>query len=158
MIPTIRIATPADEPFLLGLMDRLADFPIPSWRTARQIRRADYAILLQALTRPTESSLLLIAEVPEGTPVGGIFVSTRNDYFTGLPHAHVEVIAVQPDQVGKGVGRALLAAAEDWARRRGYPQITLNVFVGNEPARRLYERAGYQPETMHYRKAIDPDA
>jgi GNAT superfamily N-acetyltransferase len=158
MTPIIRVATPADEPFLLGLMDRLADFPIPAWRTARQIRRADYAILLQALTRPTESSLIMVAEAPEGTPVGGVFVSTRNDYFTGLPHAHVEVLAVLPDQVGKGVGRALLDAAGEWARRRGYAQITLNVFAGNETARRLYQKAGYEPETIHYRKTLTPDA
>ncbi|GAB2581893.1 GNAT family N-acetyltransferase [Streptomyces capparidis] len=47
---------------------------------------------------------------------------------------------------GRGVGRALLAAAYDEARRRGARRVTLRVLGHNARARRLYEQAGYAVE------------
>jgi GNAT superfamily N-acetyltransferase len=52
-------------------------------------------------------------------------------------------VVVAPDARGRGVGTALLAEAEDWARERGHRILTLNVFARNESARRVYERAGF---------------
>jgi GNAT superfamily N-acetyltransferase len=45
-------------------------------------------------------------------------------------------------------------AIEQWAMRRGYTWVTLNVFDGNARARALYDRLGYEPETIHYRKVL----
>jgi GNAT superfamily N-acetyltransferase len=59
---------------------------------------------------------------------------------------------------GRGVGRLLLGTAEAWARDRGHPFITLNVFAQNTRARALYERVGFGPETLRYVKPLDqPD-
>jgi len=44
---------------------------------------------------------------------------------------------------GRGVGSALVEAAEAWARERAYAQICLGVAVDNPDARRLYDRLGY---------------
>ncbi len=76
------------------------------------------------------------------------------DYFTGEAHGHVSDIVVDPQQEGRGVGRALLAAAEDWARSRGYRLISLNVFGDNDRARRLYEAVGYGTDTVKMVKEI----
>ena len=152
--PRFRPATADDEPFHLDLSARLADFPWPEWRTAGEIARADHRILLDSLHRPTPESLILIAEAPDGAPAGYVFARTATDYFTRQRHAHVEVLAVAPDREGMGLGRALLEQAEDWAVGLGYPHLTLNVFARNERARGVYEHLGYQPETIHYRKAL----
>ncbi len=45
-------------------------------------------------------------------------------------------------------------AAEEWARNRGYRRVTLNVFAQNDRARQMYERFGYEPETVHYLKEL----
>jgi len=66
----------------------------------------------------------------------------------------VEVLAVETASQGQGVGRLLMDAAEAWARSRGYRRITLNVFAQNERARQIYERLGYEPETVHYLKEL----
>jgi ribosomal protein S18 acetylase RimI-like enzyme len=69
---------------------------------------------------------------------------------TGLrENAHVLGIAglaVDPGDRGRGVGTALLAAAERFARERGSSKLSLRVLSTNEPALRLYERAGFRRE------------
>ena len=152
----IRSAESADEAFLLGLTPELAAFPLPPWRTALEIDRADHAILLSALRRPSPDTAILVAESAAGHRLGFVFVSTKTDYFTSERHGHVEVVAVAAGAQGRGVGRALMAAAERWAALRGDGVITLNVFDANTRAREVYARLGYVPETIHYRKALAP--
>jgi len=69
---------------------------------------------------------------------------------TGLrENAHVLGIAglaVDPGSRGRGVATALLAAAERFARARGGSKLSLRVLSTNEPALRLYERAGFRRE------------
>lgn len=149
-----RRARPADESFLIGLTPRLADFPVPSWRSPAEIATADHAILRAALGAPSDATCLLVTEHPPGTPAGFIFATTREDYFTHELHAHIEVLAVDPVAEGRGHARRLIEAAETWARSRGHRRVTLNVFDANSRARTLYERAGYEPETLHYHKLL----
>ncbi len=47
---------------------------------------------------------------------------------------------------GAGVGRLLVRAACDEARRRGANRITLRVLAHNEPARALYASEGFAVE------------
>ena len=151
----IRPARQDDEPFLVALMPRLADFPLPAWRTAEEIAQADRQILHDALTGTLLHSAILVAELsPGGERAGYVFATTRHDYFTRAAHAHVEIIAVEPAAEGRGVARALMDAIEQWARRRGYRLVTLNVFDRNARARALYDSLGYEIETVRYRKAL----
>jgi GNAT superfamily N-acetyltransferase len=45
-------------------------------------------------------------------------------------------------------------AIEQWAGRRGYGWVTLNVFDRNSRAKALYDSLGYELETVAYRKAL----
>ncbi|HEY5340689.1 MAG TPA: GNAT family N-acetyltransferase, partial [Candidatus Aquilonibacter sp.] len=65
---------------------------------------------------------------------------------TGDDQAFVAYMAVDPAHRGAGVGAALLARAEDEARRRGVPYMALMVTKENAAARALYDRAGYRVE------------
>lgn len=47
---------------------------------------------------------------------------------------------------GRGVGRALLAAAIDWARHAGAHKVELQCWPHNDAARRLYEGMGFVQE------------
>jgi GNAT superfamily N-acetyltransferase len=150
----VRPAAPADEAFILKLTDQLGAFPVPHWRTPSEIAAADHIILLDALHEPAPDASLFVAEDDGGSPLGYAFTATREDYFTHERHAHVEVLAVETAAQGQGVGRRLMAAAEAWAKGRGYRRVTLNVFAQNERARQFYERLGYTPETVHYLKEL----
>ena len=43
----------------------------------------------------------------------------------------------------RGIGRALLACAFEWAQANGKPALRLRVFPDNEPARELYRASGF---------------
>ena len=53
---------------------------------------------------------------------------------------HLEVVG---PLWGRGIGTALIRAAEATARRFGHNRLLLGVGVDNPGARRLYERLGY---------------
>ena len=105
---TLRPAVPDDRAFLMAMTERLADFPVPVWRTPEQIAAADQAQMLLAIDQPRPEATVLVAEGADGGPAGCLFVTTRPDYFNGRPGAHVEVVVVNVAAQGRGVGRTLL--------------------------------------------------
>jgi len=52
------------------------------------------------------------------------------------------------------VADRLMAAAEEWARARGYGHIALDTFAVNRRARRFYQRHGYQEEVQKLVKPL----
>jgi len=154
-VAQIRPARLEDEATLLAMLPLLADFPIPDWRTSQQIADADRHLLLDALHHPDPGNCVLVAEDPPGTVGGLLLATTRNDYFTGHPQAHIEVLTVTDAARGRGIARGLIEAVERWAGDRGYDNVTLNVFARNERASSVYQRLGYAPETVHYIKPLD---
>lgn len=148
----VRTGRMDDEAAVLALADQLAAFPVPAWRTAREIQRADDGVIREGL-RGVPGIAVLVAQGAAALE-GVICLSTQVDYFTGERLAHVEVLAVDPAAQGRGIARALMDAGESWARTQGFSRISLNVWTQNERARGLYEHLGYSPETMHYMKAL----
>ncbi len=59
----------------------------------------------------------------------------------GGPCAYLEGIWVEPEARRKGIAAALLAAVEDWARRRGLAWLGSDALLDNE-ASRCWHRAG----------------
>ena len=148
----IRPATRRDEPALLLLAARLAEFELPRWRTPSSVVGADAQAMLRSLRANRQEDAVFVAE-REGKPVGCLHVLATTDFF-GLAHAHVSVIATSATAEGSGVGAALLEHAEAWARSRELPLLTLNVFAANTRARQFYERAGMNIEFVKYAKPI----
>ena len=68
--------------------------------------------------------------------------------FRARPLLNIHDLAVLPQYRGKGVGRALLQTAEDYARRQGCCRLTLEVLESNSGARELYRRFGFDDSTI----------
>jgi ribosomal protein S18 acetylase RimI-like enzyme len=150
----VRPATPAHADFVLALVPQLVAFGPPPWRGRRQMIDTDTLVIGRALQGLPAGATVLVAEDPGGKPLGFIHVCGETDYFTRGESGHIADIVVAPEARGRGVGETLVAAAEQWARARGYSLLTLNVFVENTHARALYERTGFGAETVRYVKEL----
>ena len=147
----IRPATPSDRDFVLNLASRLVDgFDAPSHRTKAELIEGDRRALEAWFEDPSKADeAMLIAEL-DGKAAGCAYLVTLVDYFNERPHAHLSVLAVEKAAEGKGIGSALLAACEQWARGRGSDRLTLSALVTNARARSLYERKGFGGEYIRY--------
>lgn len=116
--------------------------------------RAVTVAIERALVSTPLGSAVFVAEDPAGAPLGFVHVETAMDFFTHERHGHVSDLVVASKGEGRGAGTALMAAAEKWARQKGYRLLTLNVFAANLRARELYERIGFHPDTTRYIKEL----
>ncbi|MFF8987775.1 GNAT family N-acetyltransferase [Streptomyces globisporus] len=80
-----------------------------------------------------------LAVAPDGSLAG--FVSVA--YARWNRRLTIEDIEVTPGHRGRGVGRALMSRAEEYARERGAGHIWLEVTNVNAPAIHAYRRMGF---------------
>jgi aminoglycoside 6'-N-acetyltransferase I len=93
-----------------------------------------------------EDAQVFIAERPDGSACGFVEVGIR-PYAEGCrtsPVGYVEAWYVDADVRREGYGRALLAAAEDWARSRGYQEIASDALIDNIVSHKAHTASGYE--------------
>lgn len=93
-----------------------------------------------------------------GVPVGFAMVTVdggryEQDERRGL----LENIYVEPDARNRGIGSALLAAAEETLRSAGVDVIALEAMAANDAARRFYRSHGYEPHRVEFEKPTEND-
>jgi ribosomal protein S18 acetylase RimI-like enzyme len=99
----------------------------------------------------TEGQWLYVVE-EDGAPVGMLWVAERTDDVG--PNLFVYDVQIDAEHRGRGLGKAAMQLAEDEARRRGIPRVTLNVFGGNDVARNLYRSLGYAEVAVYMSKTV----
>ncbi|MHC1481118.1 GNAT family N-acetyltransferase [Frateuria aurantia] len=149
-----QVASDLDEAFVLRLAPLFADFALPLWRQRQTCVRGVQTALVERIEEADSDGSLLLAENDEGARVGFLSLGLTRDYFSGQRQAHLNELAVAPEYQRQGMGRALLRHAEHWAAARGCRALTLNVFPGNEAARRLYASAGYQLDMLRLARPL----
>jgi aminoglycoside 6'-N-acetyltransferase len=150
--PTIRPAGDADEPAMIRLEHESAIHHAAvdprRWRVPTVDAVAESRRLRQARIPRTES---LLAEV-DGRVVGMIelWLQTPEDEGSARrPVTRADFgISVAPDWQDRGLGTALVRAAESWARERGATRMQLHVTAANTGAVRFYERLGYDLDSL----------
>ena len=149
----IRLAEDDDD-FILGLVPRFVDFPLPAWRRRHECIDGIRKDLLHHLEDEPANSYLFIIEDDQGERVGFIHLQKTQDFFTGRSNCHISDLAVVTAHEGRGVAKALLEHAQDWAREHRCQLITLAVLPGNERARGLYEAAGFGIDLVRMAKPV----
>lgn len=118
------------------------------WRSAGDERR-----YLRASRRSSDVAVIL-AEGPAGEVVGRL--SLARDPNPASAHVADLGLMVASSHRRRGLGRALLQAALEWAATHEVRKLELHVFPHNEPAIALYEACGFRREGLrraHYRRA-----
>ena len=134
---TIRPAREDDAPAIAALVTQLGYEAAPrdvAERLARALARTDHRFI--------------IAE-SDGHVLGWVHVEAAETVDTGV-FAHVAGLVVDRAHRRQGVGGALMAEAEGWARQQGCPVIRLRSSSTRTPAHRFYEGLGYSNVKTQY--------
>ena len=78
--------------------------------------------------------------------VGYIHLSVRNDYVNGTttsPVAFVEALYVLPDYRTRGIGRAFIEYAEQYAKQRGITQLASDCLIDNQVSEKFHKSCGF---------------
>ncbi len=103
---------------------------------------ADVRERLVPALREHPTTLVLLATA--GARVVGLAICFLGfSTFRARPLLNIHDLAVRPELRGRGVGRALLVAAEELARKRGCCKLTLEVQEDNRRALGLYRSFGF---------------
>jgi ribosomal protein S18 acetylase RimI-like enzyme len=94
----------------------------------------------------SQSHAMLIARRGDERVGFLLLLDSLPDEVTLMPQGFLAYMAVEPAWQRRGIGSALLRAAEDEARRRGLPYMALMVTEENAAARKLYDGCGYFTE------------
>ncbi|MEU0272908.1 GNAT family N-acetyltransferase [Streptomyces sp. NPDC006307] len=137
--PRIRTARVADAG-PLGELDRAVWSPLHAVQPRPQ---PPYDPFFDSNHRPDD---YLVAEAEDGRLAGYIRIVPPTRLACNAHVRQIQGLAVAEWARGAGVGRALLRAAFDEARRQGAIRMTLRVLGHNTPARRLYEAEGFAVE------------
>jgi RimJ/RimL family protein N-acetyltransferase len=148
----IRAARPGDAPELVRLGEEIGREPEgwliseEGWRSVGEERR-----YLRGVRRFPHAAVL-VAEDGERLVAR---LSVARDPHPASAHVADLGLMVAASHRRRGIGRALLDAAVEWARGAGVRKLELHVFPHNEPALRLYEEFGFRREGYrrgHYRR------
>jgi RimJ/RimL family protein N-acetyltransferase len=145
MAVTVREATVADAATLVAHLKELAAEPginIPLAPDEVISVEHEKAVLKDFHDSPR--ALMLVAE-EDGQFVGELSVKAVSSR-RAVQHVATLGMSVKHAHRRKGVGKALLDAALEWAPSAGIKRIELYVYARNAPAIALYEACGFQVE------------
>jgi GNAT superfamily N-acetyltransferase len=96
------------------------------------------SLLREDVSAKPDARLLTYREDPKGELLGTVWLEPKKDgvWYLGL-------LTVRPDLQDRQMGRALLAAAEGFARQRGACRIRMSVVNVRKTLIAWYERRGY---------------
>lgn len=91
--------------------------------------------------------------------VACLWMGNGIDQISGDRYSYIFLLYVRPEHRKQGIGSALMQYAHTLARERGDRQIGLHVFSRNRPALNLYERLGYESQSLlMVKKLIEPNS
>ena len=90
-----------------------------------------------------DADVLIVED--DGGPVGMALLHVENPSRMSAQQAvEISRVVVTPGKRGTGGGKALVDAAEGWARQRGISTLLAAIFVANEGSKRFWSAMGFE--------------
>ncbi|MGQ9521157.1 MAG: holo-ACP synthase [Anaerolineae bacterium] len=145
---TIRPLHPTETEQWLRLRQKLwPDVPIPA-----------HLAEMEAMLADSEQYAIFVSADDEGHLSGFVEISLRShtEGCTSRPVGYIEGWFVDESARGRGIGRALIEAAEEWSRARGCRELASDVDIRNEAGQQAHRALGFEEvgRNVHYRRAI----
>jgi GNAT superfamily N-acetyltransferase len=137
---TIRPAGASDATLLLGLVSM---FPTPTPPTVQSFSQT------LALKLADPSACLLVAE-HDGILVGYVTGYCHATFYANESTAWVDELFVSESARGRGTGRQLMEAFEQWAQSRGNVLVSL----ATAGVAAFYEHRGYASKAGYFKKYL----
>ncbi|MDB5269689.1 MAG: family acetyltransferase [Hymenobacter sp.] len=138
---TLATATPADVPRLTQFVNAAyrGDTARQGWTTEADLldgQRIDDEGMREMLARP--GAAILLCQNESGELLGSFHAQAKGEVL------YLSMLAVAPTGQARGVGKFLLAAAEDYGRRHGCTTSKMTVISVRTELIAYYERRGYR--------------
>lgn len=156
---TIRDFDPLrDEAAALSFIDGSQLYEValePNRRVDGTVAKDHFGYMMDRVAR--NGGRIFVAET-DGRAIGWAVMSLEeNAIFVTAderPHGYIAELFVEEAARGLGVGRALIAACEDETLRRGLRQVKIGVLIANRRSADIYQKAGYAPYSLEWRKYL----
>lgn len=149
----LREAISSDHEFIMGLSPTLAEVADLAWHSESMVQKMQDAYIEEMLAPTSTENTTFIAE-ENNIALGFIHVRSREDEISGETCGTIPLVAVSPLAQGKGIGKLLMNAAENWSKSQGYRLLHLEVFANNQNAQQFYQRQGFKAEMLHMIKEL----
>jgi GNAT superfamily N-acetyltransferase len=149
----VRSYQPGDRAFVLGLAARLT-IGMPAWRDPQQCLAAVEGWIAGSIEQHGRDAMVFVAEDDHGQRLGFATISHQS-HFTGERQAYIGELATSEAAEGRGVGKHLLQACEQWARDQGDRLLALATGAANQRALGFYRHLGYRDEDVKLVKLLD---
>ena len=147
------------------IVRRFADTDWNEWfRMSRALfngetSESDMDEMRATLARP-DAAVFVVDREEHGSLGGYVEAGARSivDGCSSSPVGYIEAWYVDPDLRRSGLGRALLEAAENWARGMGYREMGSDALIDNEVSHAAHQHNGYQivDRVVNFRKDLYP--
>ncbi|MEO6686536.1 MAG: GNAT family N-acetyltransferase [Dyadobacter sp.] len=151
----IRPATPADLPILL----RFEQGVIQAERPFENLIKPDpvHYYDIEEMIRASHIEIL-VAEIDDEVVGSGYARIEQGRHFLKHPlHAYLGFMYVDPAQRGKGVNSKIIEALKKWAVSQDISILRLDVYEGNLPAIKAYEKVGFTKQLINMHMEIGED-
>ena len=139
---TIRRATFDDAASIGALLGELG-YPAEADEVARRLRGLDKS-----------DNSVLVAVGDAGVVAGVAALHRMAVLHSGLPVGYITAFVITEHVRGRGVGKLLLSAAEQWARDAGCGKITVTSAEQRDGARKFYPACGLPYTGRRYSKSL----
>src|SRR5262245_62643740 len=148
----VRSYVSVDRAFILSLAPRLI-IGLPAWRDPQLAIAAFEKWILVSIEQQGQETIVLVAEDDQGERLGFATVA-RETHFTGEPQAYINELATSERAEGRGVGKALIKACEEWARQQNIRFLALSTGAANVRALGFYHHLGFRDEDIKLAKLL----